>query len=68
LRDAANNLVPASVSYATSGRRATLNPSTSLAAGSTYTAIVKGGTTDPRVKDLAGNALANTVTWTFTTR
>ena len=28
---------------------------------------LRGGTTDPRVKDLAGNALATTFTWTFTT-
>src|SRR5262249_26392136 len=30
-------------------------------------ARIKGGSVDPRVKDLAGNALAADVTWTFTT-
>ena len=34
---------------------------------STYTAILRGGSTDPRVKDLAGNALAADYTWSFTT-
>jgi hypothetical protein len=29
---------------------------------------VKGGATDPRVKDAAGNAMAGSVTWSFTTR
>jgi methionine-rich copper-binding protein CopC len=39
-----------------------------LAALTTYTVVVRGGTTDPRVKDTAGNALAANSTWTFTTR
>ena len=39
-----------------------------LAATTTYTATVKGGTTDPRVKDTAGNALATNRVWSFTTR
>ena len=39
----------------------------SLAAATTYTATVKGGQTDPRVKDLSGNALAASATWSFTT-
>ncbi|WP_197446257.1 DUF4082 domain-containing protein [Tautonia plasticadhaerens] len=67
LRDPANNLVAATVTYHAPNRRATLNPSANLAAGTTYTARLRGGTTDPRIKDLAGNALAANVTWTFTT-
>ena len=63
LRDAANNLVLASIS--TSGNQITLNPSSSLAAAATYTATIIGGASG--VKDLAGNALASNFTWSFTT-
>jgi predicted secreted protein len=65
LRTSGNVLVPATVSY--SGLTATLVPSSALAANSTYTVNVRGGATDPRVKDLAGNALAATSSWSFTT-
>jgi hypothetical protein len=68
LRTAANVLVPATVSYSSGQRRATLNPTTQLAAKSTYTVTVRGGSVDPRVKDLAGNSLATDNTWTFTTK
>ncbi len=68
LRDAGGNLVPAIVTYSTSNRRATLNPTPTLAVGATYTVTVRGGTTDPRVKDVAGNALAADRVWSFRTR
>jgi hypothetical protein len=68
LRGPGGVLVPTAVTYDTTNRRATLNPNSNLAAVATYTATVKGGTTDPRVKDLAGNALATSRVWTFTTR
>jgi hypothetical protein len=67
LRDASNQLVAASVTYDTSTLTATLDPAANLEPGATYTATVRGGATDPRVKDAAGNALAATVTWSFTT-
>jgi hypothetical protein len=67
LRTAAGALVSATVTYDSAARTATLAPGTALAASSQYTATVKGGTSDPRVKDLAGNALAANVSWTFTT-
>jgi methionine-rich copper-binding protein CopC len=67
LRDPANALAPATVSYNAASFTATLDPTASLAAGVTYTARVRGGSADPRVKDLAGNALAANLTWTFTT-
>jgi hypothetical protein len=67
LRNAANTLVSSSVSYDAASRTATLTPSASLAASTTYTATLKGGSTDPRIKDLAGNALATSPTWSFTT-
>ena len=67
LRDPANNLVGASVAYDSGTRTARLTPSAPLAANMTYRATVKGGTTDPTVKDIAGNRLAADVTWMFTT-
>jgi hypothetical protein len=67
LRDATNTLVPAAVSYDAPSLTATLHPTAALAASATYTARVHGGATDPRVKDLAGNALAADSSWAFTT-
>jgi len=67
LRDPASVIVPATVSYDAASSAATLDPIELLSAGTTYTARVKGGATDPRVKDVAGNALAADATWTFTT-
>lgn len=65
LRNASNTLVPANVTYNSGTQTATLTPSSSLATNTTYTATVKGGSTG--VKDLAGNALAQNYTWSFTT-
>jgi RHS repeat-associated protein len=67
LRDPSNALVSAAVSYDAITFAATLDPVAPLAAGANYTARVRGGSTDPRVKDVAGNALADDLTWTFTT-
>ncbi|URD49591.1 DUF4082 domain-containing protein [Chroococcidiopsis sp. CCNUC1] len=67
LQDANNAVVPATVSYNTATRTATLQPSNLLATGATYRATLRGGTTQPRVQDLAGNALATNSTWSFTT-
>lgn len=59
--------VAATVNYNASTRVATLQPSSPLAGSTVYTAVVRGGGTDPRVKDLAGNALASNRQWSFTT-
>ncbi|MEJ0038427.1 MAG: DUF4082 domain-containing protein [Gammaproteobacteria bacterium] len=67
LRTSSGTLVPATVSYNVSTFTATLTPSSALAVNTTYTAKVLGGTTDPRAKDAAGNALASNFTWTFST-
>ena len=67
LRNASNVVVPATVSYDAATRTAILTPSSALAASGVFTATVRGGSTDPRVKDLAGNALASTLLWSFTT-
>ena len=67
LRDASNALVPATITYIASTRTAKLTPDAPLTPSTVYTATVKGGTTDPRVKDLSGNALAANSSWSFTT-
>jgi hypothetical protein len=64
---AAGPLVAAAVSYDAGTRTVTVNPTASLAASTQYTALVKGGGADPRVKDVAGNALAADHSWSFTT-
>jgi hypothetical protein len=68
LRGPSGTSVAAVVTYNTTNRQVTLNPNANLAGLTTYTATVKGGASDPRVKDVAGNALAADRTWTFTTR
>lgn len=68
LRNASNNtLVTASITYNSSNNSAVLTPSIALVGNTIYTATVKGGTTDLRVKDTAGNALAANYSWSFTT-
>ncbi|MFN6572064.1 DUF4082 domain-containing protein [Dendronalium sp. ChiSLP03b] len=67
LRGANNVLVAATVTYNTNSRTATLTPSSPLTASTAYTATIRGGSTDPRVKDQAGNVLAANFTWSFTT-
>ena len=59
--------VSSAVSYNSTTRMATLNPNASLAASASYTARIRGGGTDPRVKDTAGNALVATQSWSFRT-
>ena len=63
LRDAGNNLIPASVS--TLSGQIILDPTSTLSASKVYTATITGGASG--VKDLAGNALASNYSWSFTT-
>ncbi len=67
LRDSGNNLVAGTVAYNSSALTATLTPSAPLAGSALYSVRLKGGALDPRIKDLAGNALAADFTWNFTT-
>ena len=67
LRTSSDTAVSASVAYDGATRTATLKPLAPLAESATYTAIVHGGSTDPRVKDAAGNAMTASVNWSFTT-
>ena len=57
--------VAATVSWDPSTLKATLDPSSSLAFATTYTATLKSGVSG--IKDLAGNALASDYVWSFTT-
>jgi PKD repeat protein len=59
--------VAATVTYDSASRTATLTPNAHLAFSTTYTARLRGGSTDPRLKDAAGNALAADHTWSFAT-
>ncbi len=67
LRGPGSTLVASSVAYTASSFTVTLTPSQSLNASTVYTVNVRGGSSDPRIKDFAGNALASTASWTFTT-
>ena len=65
LRDPGGNRVSAAVVYTPGTRTATLQPGSPLAELSTYTATVIGGPLG--VRDVAGNPLATSYSWTFTT-
>jgi Bacterial Ig-like domain len=65
LRNETSVVVPATVSYNDSVSAATLIPSAALAPGTTYTATVMGGAGG--VKDVAGNPMASSFVWSFTT-
>jgi hypothetical protein len=57
--------VAGKVSYSSTTKKATLDPSSDLASNATYTATIRGGTSG--AKDSAGNALAQDYSWTFRT-
>jgi len=65
LLDTRSVVVPGTVTYDSQTLVATFTPTTALLPTRTYTAMVGGGTTGAPVKDLAGNALASTYSWTF---
>jgi large repetitive protein len=65
--DPASNPVSGTLSYSKKSRTATFVPSAPLDYTSTYTVTVKGGLTDPRIKDTLGHALAADYVWSFTT-
>jgi hypothetical protein len=67
LRGPGGNLVPATIAYSVAGRQAVLDPSAPLAYDTIYTATVVGGGGDPVIRDLAGNLLEASFSWSFTT-
>ncbi len=66
LRDAGGSIVNGAVSYSAATLTATFDPDGNLTPGAEYTALVRGGAADPRVKDVAGNGLAADASWSFT--
>src|SRR5215210_8431723 len=62
LKHGTDPAVNASVSYDSTTKKATLNPTADLDYSTNYTATVTTG-----AKDIAGNALASNKTWSFTT-
>ncbi|MFI5088974.1 MAG: N,N-dimethylformamidase beta subunit family domain-containing protein, partial [Terriglobales bacterium] len=58
LHDPSNAVVPSTVSYNSDTDTVTLTPTSALQNSATYTVVLEGGSTDPRIKDLVGNALA----------
>lgn len=67
LRDAANLPVAAVISYDPVSFTAILDPVQPLMRGSTYSAIIRGGTVGPTVTDLVGDPLAGSYAWSFAT-
>jgi hypothetical protein len=65
VRNAGGTAIGGTVSYNSGTNTATFAPSATLANSTTYTATISGGSAG--VTDLAGNALANNVVWSFTT-
>jgi methionine-rich copper-binding protein CopC len=61
LKDAAQNIVPAVVTYSPTSHTATLTPSDPLSPLAVYRVVVSGA------RDIAGNVMTGTDTWTFTT-
>jgi hypothetical protein len=66
LFDPSNALVSASVSYIASSQTAVLQPSTALLPGTTYTAVLVGGSGG--IADSGGNPLSSNYSWSFTTQ
>jgi hypothetical protein len=64
LKDPGGAVIPAAVTYSATTRTATLNPASSLANDTKYSATLLGGAA--AVRDAAGTPLATT-SWTFTT-
>ena len=64
LKTSTGSTVSAAVSYSTTSRKVTINPTKALAAKTKYTVTLTGGTT--AIRDAAGNPLT-TKTWSFTT-
>ena len=65
LRNSANTVIPATVTYNAANNTATVTPTSPLDDSTTYTVTVIGGSNG--IKDLAGNALVTNATSSFTT-
>ncbi len=65
IKQSSGTIVAATVTYDTATRTATLDPNANLELAASYVATVQGGVGG--VTDQAGNPMAATKTWTFTT-
>ncbi|GGM89966.1 hypothetical protein GCM10010967_23560 [Dyadobacter beijingensis] len=60
--------VAASIAYDAGNLMVTIDPATALGYATTYNVLVKGGAAAARIKDIAGNALAADLSFSFTTQ
>ncbi|MBL0334034.1 MAG: DUF4082 domain-containing protein [Chitinophagaceae bacterium] len=67
LRDGSNTLIPAAITYNSGTRTISITPNTNIAFTTNYTALLKGGISAPHITDVAGNAMTNDYSWSFTT-
>lgn len=67
LRHSSGALVAATVTYSATGNVATIAPNSALSGSTTYTVLVRGGVSVPKVTDVAGNGIAADSVWTLTT-
>jgi hypothetical protein len=63
----AGTFIPSTVTYSITNGTAILRPISPLAPGTTYSAVVIGGTSGPAVTDVGGTALTAAYWWSFTT-
>jgi len=68
IRDASGAAVPATITYSSSTRRVTIDAAATLNGLTTYVVTIRGGSTDPRVKDAQGNPMGADRVWSFVTR
>ena len=62
-----NVVIPGTVTLTGGGTIITFIPNADLAIGTLYTVTLKGGITEPLIKDISGNAMTANYTWSFTT-
>jgi len=67
MQDSTGKAIGITITYNTASNTATLTPSASLAPNTTYTVRVAGGGSSSEVKDLFGDPLAATSSWSFST-
>ncbi len=65
VKDGTTSKISATVSYNSTSKKATLNPSAALAAGTVYKATVKGTSTG--VKNTLGDPMFTSKVWKFKT-
>jgi hypothetical protein len=67
LYTAAGTFIPSTVTYSIPNGTAILQPTSALARGTTYSAVVIGGVVGPSVTDVGGTTMTSAFWWSFTT-